>query len=97
MNEALIQNTEDDIDGDDSRGNQVRLRGQGRFKNLGGPLIDTRERRRLGERPFRVLNSYEGVAQRMSWCEVEGQCHGGKLILVVDSEWGHRHVRFRQR
>jgi hypothetical protein len=49
MDEALVEDAEHDVDGDDGRGDQIGLSGKRRLENLCGTLESCGQARRLGE------------------------------------------------
>ena len=91
VDEALVEDAEHDIHGEQRGGDQDRLRGQRILELLRRSLERSLQRRRLVHRTFDVLDRLHGLAERDAGREVERHRHGGELTLVVDRDRaGHR-------
>src|SRR5215510_12649105 len=103
MDVALVEDAEDDVDGDQRSEDEQRLVGERGLEGLGRSLERGAEARRETETTGGGLDGGDGVAEGDPGGEVEGEGDGGKLPLVVDREWrrtrresrdrGERHLR----
>src|SRR6266446_3795272 len=107
MNGILIENAEDDIDGDKCGENQKRCRCEGSAEHLGGSLETTMDRARRTKSAHRRVDRGLRRTQRSAWRQVEGDRRRDEAALVVDlyrrlavgglGKGGQRHHRFGRR
>src|SRR3979490_2449892 len=90
MNEAFVEDAENDVDGSESGKNQNWLIGERILKGLGGAL--KRSVNGVGHAEFAtsLLNVLDGRAKRSARREIEGKSNRREDALVVDGECGIR-------
>ena len=89
VNEAFVENAEDDVDDDERRRDEDRLAGQRRDERIGIALEAGRQRGRLAELLLDLVNRSDGVADRYARLQVERQRHRRELALVIDDDRRH--------
>src|SRR5271168_2903052 len=88
MNVALVEDAQNDVDGDQGGENQQRLVGQGGLKGSRGSLEGSLNGEGELDLLLHLLNGLGGFAQGGVGGQIEGKGDDGKLPLVVDGEWG---------
>ena len=89
MDVALVEDAQDDVDGDERGEDQDRLVGERGLEGLGGAL----ERRAGSEEGSATWRSaawmaVDGVAERDAGRQIEGERDGRELALVTDGQRG---------
>ena len=85
---ALVQQTQHDVDGDQRRGDQPRLRRERIAERLRRALEGAGQRLRRADARHRLVDRIDGLSQRHARREVERQRHRRVLALVVDGQIG---------
>src|SRR5690242_4331583 len=86
MDEAFVENTEDDVNGDESGEDEQRHVGERISERGGGALeigLNTGGHVKIG---LNFGDGGDGVAERGAGGEVEGNSDGGELSLMVDGK-----------
>ena len=86
MDHALIENTQNDVHGDERGQDQDRRAAQRTLKCLRAALEAGGDRRRQVHCLHRLLDRRYGIADRRARSEVEAQGYRGELALVVDRD-----------
>ena len=86
MNEAFVEDAEDDVDGDECGEDEQGHVGEGVSKGSRGALEIGLQAGGHVEIGLNFGDGRDGVAERGAGSEVEGNGDGGKLSLVVDGE-----------
>src|SRR5439155_25941374 len=86
MNVALVEDAEDDVDGDQGGEDEQRVVGGRGLEGLGGALEARADARGEADPACGALDGGNGVAEGDAGGEVEGEGDGGELPLVVDGE-----------
>src|ERR1700730_14585509 len=81
---AFIQHSQNQVDSDDRRGDQIRLTCARGLERLGGSLECSIEARRHADRGFNVSDRVDRRAQCRSQGQIEGDRYGGELSQVAD-------------
>ena len=88
MNEALIQNPENDVDREQSRQDQESLIAADGFVSCCRTLKISCDAARHIETFFRLLYGNNSLTERIAGRDVERNCDDGELSLMTDCEWG---------
>src|ERR1700726_2347173 len=96
MDIALVQDSEDDIDGSKSGEDEQRLGRKRVLEGLRGALKRAVNRWRQSHRKLRRLNLFDGGPQGSPGLEIEGQGNRRKDALVIDGERAARRLEMRE-
>src|ERR1041385_4991709 len=83
MDEALVKNSEHDVNGGQRGDNQERSARKGGLKCLQCSRITTVDRARHSNGLFHLADANDGISKRDPRRKVERERHGGKLSLVI--------------
>src|ERR1700730_9858369 len=97
MDIALVQDSQDDIDGSKSGEDQQRLGRKGVLEGLRSALKRTVNRWWHSEGPLRRLNFFDGGSQGSAGLEIERQGNRRKDALVIDGERAARRLEMSER
>ena len=86
VDEALIENAEHDVDGDDRAENEKRLVGGGVLERLGGAVECRRDGLRHAELGLQAIDLLDAVAERHAVRQIVGDGHRRQLPELVDGE-----------
>src|SRR5580693_3010560 len=93
MDVALVQDSQNDIDGGERGENQQRLGGERVLEGLRSALKSAVNRRRHVEFALRRLNLFNGGPQGRSGRQVEGEGDRRKDALMVDGQRCRRRLK----
>ena len=88
VNQALVQDAENDIDGDKRSEDEIRLIPQRILKCLRGSLEGRVDGRGHAQVALRFFEGGNRVTQSYIWSEVEGKRDGRILALMIDRQRG---------
>ncbi len=92
MDEALVQDAEDQVDHDQGGGDQQRHRAERLLERLGVALEAGLDRGGSAQVDHGLLHGRGGAAERDTLAKVEAHRDGRKLALVADRQRPHRRV-----
>src|SRR4051794_25366282 len=91
MDQALIENAEDDVDDKERCGDKDGRTRQCCSERLGIALKTRLQRERLTQRLFSLLDRADRLTDSGAGRKVERDCHRRELALMVDDERGDLH------
>src|SRR6202050_242607 len=90
MDVTFVENSQDDVNGQQRGDDQKRLGGERGLKGLEGSGKHSVDRARHAHLLLHLVDGGGSVAQRCAWREIKGYGDGGKLALVIDGERSNR-------
>src|SRR4029077_17836236 len=90
MDEAFVQDAEDDVNGDKGGENQNRLIAERAEESGGGTLERALNAWRHGEISLGAIDGVDGIAQGSVWSNVKGKSDDRELALMIQGEGGWR-------
>jgi hypothetical protein len=86
MHEALVQDAENDVDGEQRCRDEQRLGRERELELMCGALKGRLQGIGFADRGLGALNGFHRIAERIAWRKIERERHRCKLALVVDGK-----------
>ena len=97
MNIVFVENSQNDVDGNQGRQDQVGFRREGRLKYLRSALKSRMNGSRHNHRTHHILNGDYSIPERDIWGEIKGKGDCRKLALVGNGQRRLRELIMRER
>ena len=96
MDEALVKNAKNDVNGDERSQDEQRFVGEGTLEGGCSPLKITLDGRGHVQVRDSAFNPRDGSAEGGARSKIEGNGDGGKLALASNREWSGGALKARK-